>query len=214
MHSLQSASAALVQDGRAHMAIREIAARRFSAGETGRPKPHGIATDQVRNDNDESFARKAATASEERTAAAPQADQAQRSEEKALETEIDELQALITSLDQEPDNDLDRYSMELARILDEESYLNRWMKYESGETDVFVTHLAKNYGPELIKKAKTSYANDEAFRLVADTYMRRYEASLEESVSDDVSPTEKIDLCLKTDYGKIYILLARAVGMV
>ncbi|MEM8744540.1 MAG: hypothetical protein AAGF14_07905, partial [Pseudomonadota bacterium] len=213
--TLQDASAALMQDGRAHMAIQEIAARRYSAGEAGRPRPHGIATDQVRNDNDESFARKASMSEDAPDvdtghAAAP----AEPSDEKDLESEIDELQALITSLDDEPDNDLDRYAMELARILDEESYLNRWMKYERGETDVFVSHLAKNYGPELIKKAKACFEDNEAFRLVAETYMRRYENSLEETISDDVSPTEKIDLCLKTDYGKVYILLARAVGMV
>ncbi|MDA7948803.1 MAG: hypothetical protein MPJ78_15170 [Hyphomicrobiaceae bacterium] len=212
--SLQSASAALMKDGRAHMAIREIAARRLSANDMSQPRPHGIATDQVRNDNDESFSRKAAMADDERTDDGPRAGHMEPSDDKDLETEIDELQTLITRLDDEPDNDLDRYALELARILDEESYLNRWMKYERGETDVFVSHLAKNYGPELIKKAKACYADDEAFRLVADTYMRRYETGLEETVSDDVSPTEKIDLCLKTDYGKIYILLARAVGMV
>lgn len=214
MRSLQSASEALVQNGRAHMAIQEIAARRVATGAAKSSRSHGISTDQVRNDNDESFARQAVRADEEQVRVDETPDVPGLTDDKDLETEIDELQDLITRLDDDPDNELDRYAMELARILDEESYLNRWMKYERGETKVFVAHLAQNYGPELIEKAKGCYADDEAFRLVADTYMRHYETSLEETVSDDVSPTEKIDLCLKTNYGKIYILLARAVGMV
>ncbi len=214
MRSLQSASEALVQNGRAHMAIQEIAARRVATGAAKPSRSHGISTDQVRNDNDESFARQAVRADEDRARTDETPDVPGLTDDKDLETEIDELQDLITRLEDDPDNELDRYAMELARILDEESYLNRWMKYERGETKVFVTHLAQNYGPDLIEKAKGCYADDEAFRLVADTYMRHYETSLEETISDDVSPTEKIDLCLKTNYGKIYILLARAVGMV
>lgn len=214
MRSLQSASEALVQNGRAHVAIQEIAARRVAMGGAKRSRTHGISADQVRNDNDESFTRQSMRTDEEQVRADDVPDAAGLTDDKGLDTEIDELQDLITRLDDDPDNALNRYAMELARILDEESYLNRWMKYERGETKVFVAHLAKNYGPDLIKKAKACYADDEAFRLVADTYMRHYETSLEETISDDVSPTEKIDLCLKTDYGKIYILLARAVGMV
>ncbi len=214
MRSLQSVSEALVQDGRAHVAIQEIAARRVAMDKSRRSRTHGISKDQVRNDNEESFARRAMREDEDGSGVEPAPDIDGLPDDKDLETEMDELQSLITRLDDEPDNELDRYTMELTRILDEESYLNLWMKYERGDTKVFVAHLAKHYGPDLIKKAKDCYADEEAFRLVADTYMRHYETSLEETISDDVSPTDKIDLCLKTDYGKIYILLARAVGMV
>ena len=214
LHSLKSASQALVQDGRALMAIQEIAARRIAMSSVAPTESHGISKDQVRNDNDKSFSMPLAKSKEEESDNKHPVDPAAPADEMDLETEIEELQSLITKLDTEPGNALDRLAMDLVRTLDEETFLDRAMKYERGESQVFVAHLAKHYGPELISKAKACYAQDEAFKLIADQFMRTYEGGLEEITSGDAEPMNKIDSCLKTDYGRIYILLARAVGMV
>ena len=214
-HSLQSASQALTKDGRAHVAIQEIAARRITMTSSAISTPSGIDKGQVKNDNDEAFSKTKAK-SQKMTVKieTPVSRDEATSDEKELETEIEELQTLISQLDEEPANELDQFAMELARILDEETYLSKWLKFERGETGVFVAHLAQNYGPELIKKAKASYAEDSTFKSVGDRFMRTYEAGLEDKLSEDPKPTNLIGSCLKTDYGKIYILLARAAGVV
>jgi flagellin-like hook-associated protein FlgL len=213
-NSLQDVSQALIEGGRAHMAIQEVAARRIASEKSTASSPNSIDKIQVKNDNFDSFKEGSGDNAGKikiRNEQAPNSEEAVDQDE-ILVPKSGEIQTLINNLESEEYSDLNLLAMELARLLDEDSYLGQWLKFESGQSDIFVSHLAKAYGPEVIEKAKGKYEDEEKFKILADKFMRFYEKKLENEISGVPNPTSHMESYLKTKYGTVYIILARASG--
>jgi len=211
MRSLQDASQELTQDGRAHMAIQEVAARRIAMDSTKisipgytNNTPSKADSKLFENDNNKN----------NNTANIINEHLKYNDDNNYDISEIEDIQCLINNLGTEKLSELNLLAMELARFLDEETYMRQWLKFENGEADRFVIHLANSYGPEIIEKAKDKYAEDKKFKSNSDLFRQIYEKMLEEEVSEDPNPKAKMDSFLKTNYGTIYIILTRAAGIV
>lgn len=213
--SLRSASQFLTEPGKAYGAICEIAASRVARAPAGKPEqgsadglsqPHRDAMAVPR----ESAEDMAATDACDDEAGVSVAAQSRVTRVPAVTRKI-----AADEPDAHNDNDeLNQLAKGLARFLKQGSYLTRWFKYEEGETGTFAHLLAQSYGPELIAEAAQKYDEHQQFRKLADRYMSKFEAWLDDVTDDQPDRKAKIDEFLKTDQGTVYVVLARACGRV
>ncbi|MDH3579088.1 MAG: hypothetical protein OEM91_00490 [Hyphomicrobiales bacterium] len=212
--SLRSTSQFLTEQGKAYGAICEIAASRVARETTPKPNQHRSDEPSMPRGADMPLRRASDRVPEE-------ANVPSGSSERAAPAQVNSIVPATGDIshgepvDRTYNDELDQLAKELARFLKQGSYLTRWFKYEEGETGTFTHLLSQSYSPELIEETALKYKEDQQFKDLADRYMAKFEAWLDQEVADDEPDRkEKIDAYLKTEPGVIYIALARACGRV
>ncbi len=240
MDSLRGASRALIDDGKALAAIRDVAARRVLRGpdsasggtpaepvRPAAPSEPGRGTDLPVPGNKLSAMRKKVSESamkkmvaepavkEEAATPKPAAMQVPLKVTGGAASKIKTIQ-MMDDGPEAPDSktSFDQIAKELSRFLDQESYLTRWFKSENGESDIFTRELAQAYGPELIEKVGEKYVQSSRFREFSEKYMSLFEAQLEGRSDGKPAGKRNLEEFLSTDHGTVYIVLARASGRI
>lgn len=88
-----------------------------------------------------------------------------------------------------------------------------WKRYYAGDHGVFTRYLAKNITKKEIKAIQESYENKPDFRVVSDKYMEDFEALIS-AAKDNARSGTVLALISGSDIGKIYYIMARALGKI
>ncbi len=88
-----------------------------------------------------------------------------------------------------------------------------WKKYYEGDHSVFVRYLSKNMTKKEIVAIREDYENKPDFRVVVDKYLDDFAGLIEIARSNNRAGT-LLALISGSDVGKVYYILARALGKV
>jgi hypothetical protein len=88
-----------------------------------------------------------------------------------------------------------------------------WKKYYEGDHSVFVRYLSKNMTKKEIVAIREDYENKPDFRVVVDKYLDDFAGLIETARSNNRAGT-LLALISGSDVGKVYYILARALGKV
>ncbi|MEP5623315.1 MAG: hypothetical protein ABJP82_12150, partial [Hyphomicrobiales bacterium] len=106
---------------------------------------------------------------------------------------------------------LNSLSVDIARAIDHETFIDLWDRYRNGERHVFTRRLYTLQGQQTFDEIHQKYARDPEFR----TAVERYVADFEQLLSQ-VSRNDRDNMLgqtyLTSDTGKVYTMLAHASG--
>jgi hypothetical protein len=106
---------------------------------------------------------------------------------------------------------LNSLSVDIARAIDDEAFLELWERYKRGERNVFTRRLYTLPGQQTFEEIRRKYAREGEFRAAVDRYITDFEQLLA-----DVARTDRDNIMsqsyLTSDTGKVYTLLAHASG--
>ena len=88
-----------------------------------------------------------------------------------------------------------------------------WKKYYAGDHGAFTRYLAKNITKKEINSIRESYEKKPDFRVVSDKYMEDFEALIA-SARDNARSGTVLALLSGSDIGKVYYIMARALGKI
>lgn len=88
-----------------------------------------------------------------------------------------------------------------------------WKKYYAGDHGAFTRYLAKNITKKEIKLIQESYEKKPDFRVVSDKYMEDFEALIA-AARDNARSGTVLALLSGSDIGKVYYIMARALGKI
>ena len=88
-----------------------------------------------------------------------------------------------------------------------------WKKYYDGDHAVFTRFLAKNMSKKEILALREDYEKKTDFRLIVDKYLEDFNSLIAVARENERSST-LLALISGSDIGKVYYLLARALGKV
>lgn len=88
-----------------------------------------------------------------------------------------------------------------------------WKKYYEGDHGAFVRYLSKNMTKKQVAAIKDDYENKQEFRLLVDKYMEDF-ASLVSAARENERASTLLALISGSDIGKVYYILARALGKI
>jgi hypothetical protein len=106
---------------------------------------------------------------------------------------------------------LNSLSVDIARAIDNDAFLDLWDRYKRGEKNVFTRRLYTMQGQQTFEEMRRKYARDPEFRASVDRYLSDFEGLL-----DDLRRSDRDGIMVQTyltsDTGKVYTMLAHAAG--
>ena len=106
---------------------------------------------------------------------------------------------------------LNSLSVDIARAIDHETFIDLWNRYRNGEGNVFTRRLYTLQGQQTFDEIRQKYARDPEFRTAVERYVSDFEQLL-----DQVSRNDRDNMLgqtyLTSDTGKVYTMLAHASG--
>jgi hypothetical protein len=84
-------------------------------------------------------------------------------------------------------------------------------RFSAGETHVYTEHLCQARGPNLQHNLEARYGQDEDMKGRVDGFMRSFERLLDK-LSEGEDGEAKVDACLASECGKVYLMLAETTG--
>jgi hypothetical protein len=106
---------------------------------------------------------------------------------------------------------LDTLSVDIARMIDQDTAAELWERYKRGERGVFTKRLYTLQGQKAFDEIRTKYRTDPEFRQTVEHYIHEFERLLED-VSRGDRGTAVVRNYLTSDTGKVYTMLAHAAG--
>ena len=107
--------------------------------------------------------------------------------------------------------DLNSTAIDLNRLMDAEKSQKLWPKYSKGDRGIFVRGMISDDERQARTVISAKYEDDEEFRRYVQRYLDHFEKLLSEANESD--PENLLSSTfLSADVGKLYLLLARAVG--
>jgi len=88
-----------------------------------------------------------------------------------------------------------------------------WKKYYEGDHGAFVRYLSKNMTKKQVVAVKDDYENNQNFRVLVDKYLSDFEALVAAARENERAGT-LLALISGSDIGKVYYILARALGKI
>lgn len=88
-----------------------------------------------------------------------------------------------------------------------------WKKYYEGDHGAFVRYLSKNMTKKQVIAVKDDYENNQNFRVLVDKYLSDFEALVAAARENERAGT-LLALISGSDIGKVYYILARALGKI
>jgi hypothetical protein len=106
---------------------------------------------------------------------------------------------------------LNSLSMDIARAIDHDAFIELWDRYQRGERNAFTRRLYTLQGERTFDEIRSKYAREPEFRSAVDRYVTDFEKLLA-----DVSRNDRDNMMTQTyltsDTGKVYTMLAHAAG--
>lgn len=106
---------------------------------------------------------------------------------------------------------LNSLSMDIARAIDHDAFIDLWGRYQRGERNVFTRRLYTLQGEQTFDEIRSKYGREQEFRSAVDRYISDFEKLLA-----DVSRNDRDQMMTQTyltsDTGKVYTMLAHAAG--
>jgi hypothetical protein len=106
---------------------------------------------------------------------------------------------------------LNSLSMDIARAIDHDAFIDLWNRYQRGESNVFTRRLYTLQGEQTFEEISAKYAREPEFRAAVDRYIADFEKLLSDVSRNDRDRT-MTQTYLTSDTGKVYTLLAHAAG--
>ena len=106
---------------------------------------------------------------------------------------------------------LNSLSVDIARAIDHEAFLDLWQRYQRGERNAFTRRLYTLQGQQTFDEIRRKYQRDPEFRSAVDRYLEDFESLIAE-VSRDDRDNMLSQTYLTSDTGKVYTMLAHASG--
>ena len=110
-------------------------------------------------------------------------------------------------------NELETMSIDINAIFNKDKDDDLWKKYYDGDHAVFARYLAKNMTKKQVAAIQKNYESKSDFRILADKYMEDF-ASLVAAARENERASTLLALISGSDIGKVYYILARALGKV
>lgn len=110
-------------------------------------------------------------------------------------------------------NELETMSIDINSIFNKDKDEDLWKKYYDGDHAAFARYLAKNMTKKQIAAIQKNYESKSDFRILADKYMEDF-ASLVTTAHESERSSTLLALISGSDIGKVYYILARALGKV
>jgi hypothetical protein len=106
---------------------------------------------------------------------------------------------------------LNSLSVDIARAIDNDAFLDLWNRYRRGETNVFTRRLYTLQGQQTFDEIRRKYQRDAEFRGAVDRYIDHFRSLYDDAVRKD--PEGGLaQTYLNSDTGKVYTMLAHASG--
>ena len=104
-------------------------------------------------------------------------------------------------------------TVDLDRALEEDPPVELVRRYLNGERNLFARRLVQNKQDEMRERIHSKYEGDQEFKHNADRYLSQFEELLSSAREED---RENIlaETYLSSDTGKVYLLIAKALGRV
>lgn len=109
-------------------------------------------------------------------------------------------------------NELEAISIDINAIFHKADE-DLWKKYYEGDHGVFVRYLSKNMTKKQVAAIQNDYANKSDFRILADKYIEDFNTLVAVARESERAGT-LLALISGSDIGKVYYILARALGKV
>jgi predicted nucleic acid-binding Zn-ribbon protein len=106
---------------------------------------------------------------------------------------------------------LQSLAVDMNRVLETTISEDDWQRFNKGETSVFVRKMLGFREKARLGDIKEKYQQDGEFREYVSRYFKEFEVLLEEAKKRDQAGLLKSTF-LSSDVGKVYMLLARALG--
>ena len=107
--------------------------------------------------------------------------------------------------------DLNSTTIDLNRLMDSEKSQKLWPKYSKGDRGIFVRGIISEDERQVRTVISSKYEDDDEFRRYVQRYLDHFEKLRSEANESD--PANLLSSTfLSADVGKLYLLLARAVG--
>ncbi|MEP0585313.1 MAG: antitoxin, partial [Roseibium sp.] len=106
---------------------------------------------------------------------------------------------------------LNSLSVDIARAIDHETFVDLWDRYKRGESHVFTRRLYTLQGQQTFDEIRQKYARDPEFRSAVERYVADFEQLLSQ-VSRNDRDNMLGQTYLSSDTGKVYTMLAHASG--
>jgi hypothetical protein len=152
----------------------------------------------------ETFAEQAKSLSEAATVAESQAD-------RIRQNSFDARRDMFLRASKFVIEDLNSTAIDLNRVLDSEKTQKMWPKFAKGDRGIFVRGILSEDEREARDVIQSKYERDDDFRKYVSRYIEHFEKLLTEANESD--PENLLSSTfLSADVGKLYLLLARAVG--
>ncbi|MEX2629811.1 MAG: hypothetical protein WD341_07720 [Tistlia sp.] len=108
-------------------------------------------------------------------------------------------------------DELTEASVDIAKLVDQEIPDDYWKRWRKGERNIFARRLVRRRDDGMTVELAQRYRDDERFRQRATRYIQQFESLLNQAAECD--PENVLSATFLTaDVGKLYLLLARAVG--
>lgn len=108
-------------------------------------------------------------------------------------------------------DELTEASVDIAKLVDAEIPDDYWKRWRKGERNIFARRLVRRRDDGMARQIAERYRDDERFRQQATRYIQQFESLLNQAA--DCDPENVLSATFLTaDVGKLYLLLARAVG--
>jgi hypothetical protein len=107
--------------------------------------------------------------------------------------------------------DLNSTAIDLNRLLDTDKSQSLWAKFAKGDRSIFVRGMLSEDERAARAVIKSKFEGDEEFRRYVSRYLDHFEKLLSEANESDPESVLSSTF-LSADVGKLYLLLARAVG--
>jgi len=106
---------------------------------------------------------------------------------------------------------LNSLSVDIARAIDHETFIDLWNRYRNGERHVFTRRLYTLQGQQTFDEIRQKYSRDPEFRTAVERYVADFEQLLAQ-VSRNDRDNMLGQTYLTSDTGKVYTMLAHASG--
>ena len=131
--------------------------------------------------------------------------------QKQKESSIDRFMKTSADIMQE----LESISIDINAIFNKNGHKDDelWKKYYEGDHSVFIRHLAKNMTKKEILIIQEDYEKKPDFRIIVDKYLDDFDSLINVARENERAST-LLALISGSDIGKVYYILARALGKV
>lgn len=110
-------------------------------------------------------------------------------------------------------NELETISIDINTIFNKDKDEELWKKYYAGDRTAFARYLAKNMTKKQISAIQKDYEEKSEFRILVDKYIDDFN-NLVSTARDSERAGTFLALISGSDIGKVYYILARALGKI